>query len=158
MAPVGLKPPVRSAASCSVPPRWTVVGLGVVVIVGLAGLTVTASSVTAGGAALLASPVNDTTQWYVPAPRLTVAGFVSKLPLADTVVKNDVPAIVALLESSSTKLRVPSPVYSDPPDSVARSWTVTGPAATAPVGCRMAVVRVGLALPTVNASLVTSGG
>jgi hypothetical protein len=27
---------------------------------------------------------------------------------------------------------------------VARSWTVTSPAATAPVGCRMMVVRVGL--------------
>ena len=37
-------------------------------------------------------------------------------------------------------------MYINPPDSVARSWTVTAPAATAPGGCRMAVVSVGLAL------------
>src|SRR5262249_1679974 len=81
-----------------------------------------------GGGVLLGSRRKDTTEWYVPGGRLTAVAGVSKLPLADTAVENDVPAIAALLESSSTKLRVPSPVYPDPPDSVARSWTVTGPA------------------------------
>src|SRR5262249_54082855 len=46
IVPVGSKPPVRSATSCSVPPSMTMVGLGVGVSVGLAGLTVNASSVT----------------------------------------------------------------------------------------------------------------
>ena len=69
-----------------------------------------------------------------------------------------VPVITLLLASSSLKFTVPNPVKAEPPEIVARSCTVTLPAVTTPVGDRIVVFSVGLALPTVKVSVVTSGG
>ena len=70
--------------------------------------------------------------------------------LPETGVEYAVPGISWLPELSSSNVSVP--VGLKPPAILARSWTVTAPAATAAVGCRMVVVRVGQAVPTVNVS------